>query len=389
MGPTTCVFASRRHGVAGQLRRVGRDAGTRASRAPRPRSSGPARARLPSLADEAGCSGDSVGNHVRSAAARLRDRLRAALHRGGQPALGVGERNDDLLLRPAGLDDLAVLRELVLAERDARAAPPRRGSTTTPVTDSAAFAYGSRSTSGTPQRHAGAARDRLGVVLRGSGASGGGCNLAACRQRSSTARRSRAKVREEVAAEVAELGHVGLATVLVGDDPASHIYIRLKQKAATEAGIDAHDLRLPADTSPGGAARAARRAQRRRRRRRDPRPAAAARPHRRDAGDRGARARRRTSTASTRSTRARSTSAGRRSSRPRRSGSCRCSPSTRSRSKGARAVVVGRSPSSASRWRTCSSQANATVTICHSRTRDLERTRSTPTCSSPPSGALP
>src|SRR4051812_49514372 len=58
-----------------------------------------------------------------------------------------------------------------------------------------------------------------------------------------------ARVREEVAASVAELGHVGLATVLVGDDPASHIYIDLKQKAATEAGMDARDLKLPADTS--------------------------------------------------------------------------------------------------------------------------------------------
>jgi methylenetetrahydrofolate dehydrogenase (NADP+)/methenyltetrahydrofolate cyclohydrolase len=58
-----------------------------------------------------------------------------------------------------------------------------------------------------------------------------------------------AKVREEVAASVAELGHVGLATILVGDDPASHIYIELKQKAATQAGMDARDLKLPADTS--------------------------------------------------------------------------------------------------------------------------------------------
>ena len=58
-----------------------------------------------------------------------------------------------------------------------------------------------------------------------------------------------AKVREEVAASVAELGHVGLATVLVGDDPASHIYIELKQKAAVQAGMEARDLKLPADTS--------------------------------------------------------------------------------------------------------------------------------------------
>ena len=58
-----------------------------------------------------------------------------------------------------------------------------------------------------------------------------------------------ARVREDVAREVAELGHVGLATVLVGDDPASHVYIGAKHKAATEAGIDARDVRLPVDTS--------------------------------------------------------------------------------------------------------------------------------------------
>jgi methylenetetrahydrofolate dehydrogenase (NADP+)/methenyltetrahydrofolate cyclohydrolase len=57
------------------------------------------------------------------------------------------------------------------------------------------------------------------------------------------------KVRAEVAAAVAELDHVGVATILVGDDPASHIYINLKQKAAQEAGIEARDHRLPADTA--------------------------------------------------------------------------------------------------------------------------------------------
>jgi len=58
-----------------------------------------------------------------------------------------------------------------------------------------------------------------------------------------------AKVREEVAAEVAEVGALGLATVLVGDDPASDVYIRGKQKAAQSVGIDARDVRLPAETS--------------------------------------------------------------------------------------------------------------------------------------------
>jgi methylenetetrahydrofolate dehydrogenase (NADP+) / methenyltetrahydrofolate cyclohydrolase len=58
-----------------------------------------------------------------------------------------------------------------------------------------------------------------------------------------------ARVREEVAAEVEELGHVGLTTVLVGDDPASDVYIRGKHKAATSVGIEANDIRLSAETS--------------------------------------------------------------------------------------------------------------------------------------------
>jgi methylenetetrahydrofolate dehydrogenase (NADP+) / methenyltetrahydrofolate cyclohydrolase len=58
-----------------------------------------------------------------------------------------------------------------------------------------------------------------------------------------------AKVREEVAEEVEELGDVGLTTVLVGDDPASDVYIRGKHKAATSVGIQANDLRLAEDTS--------------------------------------------------------------------------------------------------------------------------------------------
>ncbi len=57
------------------------------------------------------------------------------------------------------------------------------------------------------------------------------------------------RIRAEVAAEVEQIGHIGLVTVLVGDDPASEVYIRLKHKAALEAGIDATDLRLPAEIS--------------------------------------------------------------------------------------------------------------------------------------------
>ena len=58
-----------------------------------------------------------------------------------------------------------------------------------------------------------------------------------------------ARIRAEVAKDVAELGHVGLATVLVGDDPASHIYVDHKHKAALEAGMESHDHRLPAETT--------------------------------------------------------------------------------------------------------------------------------------------
>ena len=57
------------------------------------------------------------------------------------------------------------------------------------------------------------------------------------------------RIRQEVADEIATLGHVGLSTVLVGDDPASDVYITLKHRAALEAGIDARDIRLPAETS--------------------------------------------------------------------------------------------------------------------------------------------
>jgi methylenetetrahydrofolate dehydrogenase (NADP+)/methenyltetrahydrofolate cyclohydrolase len=58
-----------------------------------------------------------------------------------------------------------------------------------------------------------------------------------------------ARIREQLTGEIAEFGDVRLATVLVGDDPASQIYIRLKHKAAEEVGIQALDKRLPQDTS--------------------------------------------------------------------------------------------------------------------------------------------
>ena len=57
------------------------------------------------------------------------------------------------------------------------------------------------------------------------------------------------RIRRETAAEASELGELTLATVLVGDDPASDVYIRHKHRAAAEAGIRALDHRLAGDTS--------------------------------------------------------------------------------------------------------------------------------------------
>ena len=59
-----------------------------------------------------------------------------------------------------------------------------------------------------------------------------------------------AALRAEVADKVAAAGLApGLAVVLVGDDPASSVYVRTKDRAAREAGIQAHTIRLPAETS--------------------------------------------------------------------------------------------------------------------------------------------
>jgi methylenetetrahydrofolate dehydrogenase (NADP+)/methenyltetrahydrofolate cyclohydrolase len=59
-----------------------------------------------------------------------------------------------------------------------------------------------------------------------------------------------AQVRAELAAEIDRLAAAGrrpgLAAVLVGDDPASHIYVGAKQRAAGATGIDSRKLTLPA-----------------------------------------------------------------------------------------------------------------------------------------------
>lgn len=62
------------------------------------------------------------------------------------------------------------------------------------------------------------------------------------------------QVREEVAAEVAKMVEAGmprpgLATVLVGEDPASQVYVASKQKTCQELGIESYGYTLPATTS--------------------------------------------------------------------------------------------------------------------------------------------
>jgi methylenetetrahydrofolate dehydrogenase (NADP+) / methenyltetrahydrofolate cyclohydrolase len=64
------------------------------------------------------------------------------------------------------------------------------------------------------------------------------------------AARVRAEVAEQVKAFSTQTGRVpGLATVLVGDDPASAVYVGGKQRACAEVGMKAFDVRLPANSS--------------------------------------------------------------------------------------------------------------------------------------------
>jgi methylenetetrahydrofolate dehydrogenase (NADP+) / methenyltetrahydrofolate cyclohydrolase len=62
------------------------------------------------------------------------------------------------------------------------------------------------------------------------------------------------EIREEVAREVRQFVHSGghtpcLTAVLVGEDPASQVYVRNKSRACEQAGIEGRTLRLPANTS--------------------------------------------------------------------------------------------------------------------------------------------
>ena len=61
------------------------------------------------------------------------------------------------------------------------------------------------------------------------------------------------RIREGVARDVAAL-HArgitpGLTVVLVGEDPASQVYVGAKERASKEAGMKGETIRLPASTS--------------------------------------------------------------------------------------------------------------------------------------------
>lgn len=62
-----------------------------------------------------------------------------------------------------------------------------------------------------------------------------------------------AAVRAEVAAEVEQLKAKGitpgLAVIIVGDDPASRVYVNNKKKACSEVGMYSEEFALPADTT--------------------------------------------------------------------------------------------------------------------------------------------
>ena len=68
--------------------------------------------------------------------------------------------------------------------------------------------------------------------------------------------------RERIASETATLAAYGvvpgLAAILVGDDPASHVYVGQKERMCERVGMTSHGVRLPADTTQDAASMPAR-----------------------------------------------------------------------------------------------------------------------------------
>src|ERR687896_2236670 len=60
-----------------------------------------------------------------------------------------------------------------------------------------------------------------------------------------------ARIRAEVASEIAGMDtSPGLATVLVGDDPASAVYVRMKREDSAEVGIESFHHEPGGDVAP-------------------------------------------------------------------------------------------------------------------------------------------
>ena len=60
----------------------------------------------------------------------------------------------------------------------------------------------------------------------------------------------RIELKDSISKFILESGHTpGLAVVLVGDNPASQVYVRNKHKACLEVGINSYEINLPAETT--------------------------------------------------------------------------------------------------------------------------------------------
>lgn len=60
----------------------------------------------------------------------------------------------------------------------------------------------------------------------------------------------RLELKDSISKFILESGHTpGLAVVLVGDNPASQVYVRNKHKACLEVGINSYEINLPTETT--------------------------------------------------------------------------------------------------------------------------------------------
>ena len=166
----------------------------------------------------------------------------------------------------------------------------------------------------------------------------------------------------------------GLGIVLVGSHAPSEIYVRNKLKAASRHRLSGGSRPAAGDRDAGRGVEGRRRSQCQPRPRRDPRPGSRCRRRwervrRRRSSTRSTRPR--TSTGSRPSTSAGSYRTARRWRRARRRASSSCSKRSGIPMAGAHAVVIGRSDIVGKPMAMLLLHRSATVTICHSRTRDL------------------